>query len=118
MTTKTKDISAGELRFPVSVQKPVYTNDNAGGQGKPKWETKFEIYCKVEDKKSSEQYSDGSTGRVRGYSYFLFTSWWREDIEITDRLLFRGKLFNIRGINNIEQRNKFIEITSESGVEQ
>ncbi len=122
MTEKTKDYSAGEFRFVVEVQRPRYLNDdtgdNAGGQGEPVWETIFEINCKITDKTGRETYGDGTQGRIRTYQYFQFVSWWREGIETTDRLLFQNTPFNITGINNIELRNKFIEITAESGVEQ
>jgi head-tail adaptor len=55
---------------------------------------------------------------VRTFQSYAFSTWWRTDIQQTDRLSFQGNLFNIRAINNVELRNKFLVIVAESGVEQ
>jgi SPP1 family predicted phage head-tail adaptor len=115
---KTADITAGEFRFPVEVQRPSYTDDGSGGQNKT-WPTVIPVvFCAVENRQGSEPYGDKDKGRIRTFQTFSFTTWWRDDIQVTDRLLFQGTLFNIRRINNLDLRNKFLQIIADSGVEQ
>ncbi len=118
MSIKLKDILASEFRFSVMVQRATYKPDNSGGQGAAVWNDCLEIYCKVAPWKGREEYSDGSTGRIRTEQYWMFYSWFRSEIKETDRLLFQGKLYNIRSLDNVELRNKFLAISAESGVEQ
>jgi len=114
---KTPDYSGGEFRFPVVVQRPIYTPDDSGGQ-ETSWSDQFTIFCDIDNAGGSEPYGDGSTGRIRTQQTFNFTSWWRDDIQQTDRLAYNGLFWNIRQINNLNLRNKFIQIKAEAGVEQ
>jgi head-tail adaptor len=114
---KTADITAGEFRFLVTVQRPVNTPDGSGGFDVV-WSNVATFYAQITNEQGTEQYGDGSTGRVRTFQRFAFSTWWRTDIVQTDRLSYGGTLFNIRALNNIELRNKFLVIIAESGVEQ
>lgn len=117
MRAKTDDYTAGDLRQPVIVQRVTYTPDDSGGKTKV-WSDAFTIFCFVTNKSGSEQYSDGSTGRVRMVETWEFTTWWRTDMDVTQRLSWDGRLWNIRDIENIMGRNKFARISAEAGVEQ
>jgi SPP1 family predicted phage head-tail adaptor len=114
---KTADITAGEFRFLVTVQRPTNSPDGSGGFDVV-WNDVATFYAQITNEQGSETYGDGPTGRVRTFQRFSFSTWWRTDIQQTDRLSFQGNLFNIRAINNIELRNKFLQIVAESGVEQ
>ena len=117
MKIKTADITAGEFRFLVTVQRPTNTPDGSGGFDVV-WSDVATFYAQITDVQGDEQYGDSSTGRVRSFQRCAFSTWWRTDIQQTDRLLFQSTLFNIREIKNIELRNKFLVITADSGVEQ
>lgn len=117
MRAKTDDYTAGDLRQPVIVQSVVTTADGSGGQNKV-WSDAVTIFCFVSQKSGSEVYSDGSIGRVRAVDLWEFTTWWRTDLAVTQRLSWNGRLWNIRNIENIMNRNKFARITAEAGVEQ
>ncbi len=118
MTTKTKDFSAGEFRFPVVVQKNIAPPDNYGGQGKPEWvEAMPPVWCKIIDRGGSEGYGDGTTGRIRSTQGKTFVTWWNDDILTTHRLVWQNRAYNIGEVNNVEERNKFTEIVADTGVE-
>lgn len=117
MITKHKPISAGEFRHPVTIMRPFHTDDGAGGQNVV-WQEAGMIFCAVVDAGGSEPYSDSGSGRIRSQERYKFYTWWRDDLEQTDKLSFRGSDFNIREINNHNFNNKFMEITAETGVEQ
>ena len=109
---------AGDFRMPVTVQRPVYGDDGAGGQTTT-WTTHIAtVMCAVDNKQGSEPYSDKAFGRLRTFQKFLFTTWYGVDIVQTDRLLFQGVLYNIRAVNNLKLLNKFLQIEADAGVEQ
>lgn len=115
---KSPQYSAGDFRFPVTVQRSTSVDDGAGGQTVT-WANHIAIVmCAVENKKGSEPYGDKSEGRIRTFQKFIFTTWFGPDIVETDRLLFQSRLYNIRQVNNIKLLNKFLQIEADSGVEQ
>lgn len=115
MRSRTDDIVAGELRHPVVVMRATSADDGAGGQTLT-WSTLSTIFCFVDKKDGQEFVKDGS--RIRTFSKMMFVTWFGSDVLETDRLTFDGKWWNIRNIENIKMRNKFIRITAEAGVEQ
>lgn len=118
MIPETHAYTAGEMRFPASVERPIDEPDGAGGSS-TQWVVVIPIlWCHVEQVTGDEKYSDQSGGRVRTFKKQRFTTWWRDDIRTTDRIMFEGVLYNIRTIDNLMNRNKFMWIVAESGVEQ
>jgi len=114
---RTDDYTAGDLRQPVVVQRVTYTPDGSGGQDKT-WADFATIYCFVENKASDERFADGALGRIRTFERWEFTTWRRTDITVEDRLSWNGTLWNIRGVENVLSRNKFLRLIAEAGVEQ
>lgn len=117
MKRKTDDLTAGELRSLVTVQQSVETPDGEGGRAHT-WTDKFQAWFYAEQTSGGETYGDGASGRVRSVDSVRFLTWWRNDIATTDRLVLDGRPFNIRSINNLITRNKFLEVIAEAGVEQ
>lgn len=117
MRRKSDDYTAGELRSKIVVERPQYTPDDSGGRTKV-WVEHVTFYAFVEEKSSRERYADGSLGRLRSEELWEFTTWFRSDILVTDRLVWAGRYWNIRDVENILNRNKFTRITAEAGVEQ
>ena len=114
---KTTAWTAGDMRWPVDVERPNYVADGSGGQVTT-WAFSSTIRCAVEAPSGSEPYGDASTGRVRTFQSFRFATWYGADVLATDRLSFQGVYWNIRQINNIDLANKFLEIVADCGVEQ
>jgi SPP1 family predicted phage head-tail adaptor len=110
--------TAGEFRFPVAVERPIDTPDGAGGSSTAWVVTIPIIWCSVEEMTGDEQYGDKDKGRVRTFKKVRFTSWFRDDIKATDRLVLEGVLYNIRTVTNLLLRNKFVQIVADCGVEQ
>lgn len=117
MKDRSPPYTAGEFRFPVDVQRASSADDGSGGQNIV-WQTALTMMCAVENAQGDEAYSDKALGRVRAVQTFKFTTWWRDDVLVTDRLIFQGQQFNIRQVNNWLLRNKFLQLVAESGVEQ
>jgi head-tail adaptor len=118
MNPKTEPYSAADFRFPVEVKRPTETPDGSGGFNVV-WNTVIPVLmCAIENKTGREPYNDQGAGRIRTFQKFLFTTWWGHDIQQTDKLVHQGVQFNIRQVNNLHLRNKFMQIEAESGVEQ
>lgn len=110
--------SAGDFRMPVTVQRPSYSDDGAGGQTTVWNDHIVNLMVAVENKTGSEPYSDKGEGRVRTFQKFIFTTWWGYDVQQTDRIVFQGLNFNIRQVNNLKLLNKFLQIEADAGVAQ
>jgi SPP1 family predicted phage head-tail adaptor len=110
--------TAGEFRFPISVQRATSVSDDAGGAILTWSQYVALIWCAVEQQSGSEPYADSQAGRIRDKQTTRFTTWWRPDLLVTDRILYAGNLYNIRRLNNLNQLDKFLQITAEMGVEQ
>lgn len=118
MKKETDDYSAGEMRTLVTVQKPVYTDDGAGGKTIGSWVLVMKIYCYRQQKKSWEKYGDGSTGgRLITTDIWEFTTWYQSGVTTEHRLMIDGKQWNIRSVENLLDRNKYLRLTAEAGVE-
>lgn len=109
---------AGDFRFPINVDRPVYEDDGVGGQTIRWTRTITNLLCAVENKQGSEPYGDSASGRIRTFQKFVFTTWWGVDILQTDRITFDGVLYNIRQVNNLKLLSKFLQIEADAGVEQ
>lgn len=109
--------SAGDFRHPVIVQQEIDTNDGSGGQNAV-WSNYCTIYCEIEHTTATETSGDRFPGRVRTEELQTFRSWWRNDINTQMRFLYDGDYWNIRHIEDVNYRGKFLEIIAERGVEQ
>lgn len=117
MMKKTDPFTAGEFRSPVLIKRRVETPNSSGGQV-VSWEDRCTVYCHIENKTGSEPYGDSSSGRIRTFQKWVFTTWWRADIVQTDKIFYNNLYFNIRSTNNLLNRNKFLQIEADAGVEQ
>lgn len=109
--------TAGEFRSPIAIERPTSVPDGVGGQ-EVTWNPYLPVvWCFMENRMSKEDYGDSSTGRVRSFNKVNFVTWWRDDILVTDRIFYLGVYYNIRGVNNLLFRNKFLQMVAESGVE-
>jgi SPP1 family predicted phage head-tail adaptor len=54
--------------------------------------------------------------RIDSVSKHRATIRYRSDVKESDRMLVNGRIYNIRFINNIEQRNRWLELYLDGGV--
>lgn len=108
--------NAGKLKEPVLFERRTLTSDGAGGQteswatvgGAPAWAAVMPVG-------GSERYaSDRTEAIVRLRLVTRYTSALREN----DRVTIRGRVHNIRFIDNIEFADKWLQIDVDGGVAQ
>ena len=118
MIKKTPAYTAGEMRNVIEIQTPTDAPDGSGGVVRT-WATKIaELWCCAEEMSGGrERYNDKSEGRVREFRRMRFTTWFRDDITLEDRIVYNGKMMNISNDTNLVERRKFLELIAEAGVE-
>jgi SPP1 family predicted phage head-tail adaptor len=106
------DVTAGMLRHTVALERLTKTPDGAGGFVKA-WNSLASVKAYMKVSSGSEQFSQdrlNAVQRVRAYIRY------RSDLLPNDRLVFQGKNYQIRNINNLEFKNKYLELDLDSGV--
>jgi SPP1 family predicted phage head-tail adaptor len=108
------DMNAGKLREPVTFQRRTLTSDGAGGQTEA-WAAIAGVPTRahVRPVGGSERYtSDRTEAIVRLRLVTRYTNAIREG----DRVTIRNKVHNIRFLDNIEFKDKWLQIDVDGGV--
>jgi SPP1 family predicted phage head-tail adaptor len=108
------DMNAGKLREPVTFQRRTLTSDGAGGQTES-WAAIAGVPTRahVRPVSGSERYtSDRTEAIVRLRLVIRYTNAIREG----DRVTIRDKVHNIRFLDNIEFKDKWLQIDVDGGV--
>lgn len=108
------DFSSGKLKEPVTFQRKTLTSDGAGGMTQA-WAaiSNSPTRAYVVPVSGSERYaSDRVEATIRLRLVVRYTSILRE----SDRVQIRGKVHNIRFIDNIEYADKWLQIDVDGGV--
>lgn len=108
------DITAGMLKRRVSLQRKTDTPDGSGGVTVA-WTQYAQPYAMIKPKQGSEKLHADRLDAT-GLSTVLMR--YRSDVLESDKLVFRGKDYQIRSIVNIEEADRFLELTIERGVAQ
>jgi SPP1 family predicted phage head-tail adaptor len=116
MKNKTPEWSAGDFRSVLDLQVEDRTSDNAGGFNHS-FRSIGKVFANAMQSSGSEQFSDSIGARLLSFNGYTFTTWYRADIETVKRVIFDGKIFNIRSTFNIDDRRKFVSFYAECGVE-
>ena len=96
----------------VEVQTPTEGADGFGGYS-TSWATKDFIWCMVDDTGGSEPLSNG---RLETATSAVFTTQFRDDMSVLDRLILDGVTYNIRRGENVERKSRYVRLYGESGV--
>lgn len=108
------DFHSGKLKEPVTFERKTLTSDGAGGMTQT-WATINNVPSRafVVPVSGSERYaSDRVEATVRLRLVVRYTTGLRE----SDRVQIRGRVHNIRFIDNIEFANKWLQIDVDGGV--
>ena len=105
-------MSIGRMRFEVELQKPTNTRD-AGGGITESYTTLSNLYADIKQTRGSESLRQG---QVKEQTTHVFTIRYRRDIGTNYRILYDSDFYNIRNINNLDNRNRYLELECELGV--
>lgn len=103
---------ASRLRQRIMIQQPDNTADDAGGVTKS-WEDLAPVWAEVEPISASEVLQADS---LRSEVTHRVTIRYRDDVTNAMRILFEGRVFNIRAVTNLLERGILLELLAEEGV--
>jgi SPP1 family predicted phage head-tail adaptor len=102
------DPCASDLSHLVTVQRPSFADDGAGGSVVT-WADYDAIWCAVRLKSGSEPLY---RGRKETHADGLFTLRYRSDIREIDRLIHRGKVYAITDTEDIDRKHKWLVLSA------
>lgn len=104
--------NAGQLREPVEFQKLI-DFDVGGGATEQKFVEKFRARGHVKPLSGGERlYAERLDAQTRNRLVIRY----REDVTESDRVVIRGRAYQIRFIANVEFRNRWLEIDLDGGA--
>ena len=102
----------GELRERIKVERETLTQTDMGGQTVA-LTTVFEDWALVRPMRLAERSGDGQLTATAGYIFVIRN---QASVLPTDRILWNGEYYNIRGLRTRGIQANFIEIEAERGV--
>ena len=100
------------LRHKVALEKPVRVSDGAGGYTIT-WELVATLWAEIRRLRGNEAQAQG---KITASNAHLFTLRFRKDINEEMRFCYNARLFNIRSIHNVGEKNTSLEVYAEEGV--
>ena len=102
----------GRLRYKVDLQKATDTADGAGGRSQA-YSNIAQIYADIRPQSGGEQYRQGKVQDKTTHNIFVR---YRADISTAYRIKYESRLFNIRQIINVDERDRFLKLVCDEGV--
>tara|TARA_R110000868_G_scaffold12110_7_gene58721 strand:- start:14429 stop:14752 length:324 start_codon:yes stop_codon:yes gene_type:complete len=104
--------AAGQLRERVTIERPMRVSDGTGGES-VSWAELGEVWAQVVSLTGSEV-TQAERDEARGR--FTVTIRHREDVSAAMRLVWRGKVLNIRSLRDPDGRRRWLAVSAEGGV--
>ena len=108
------DLYAGKLIHKITIERETAVPDGYGGSTDT-WSTHKSLKAFIKPISGRERLHSQRLEASMSHKVFIRFS---GDIIASDRVNYNGRFFQIRAIVNIEERNKWIELTCEEGVAQ
>ena len=102
----------GNLRYKVDLQGPTRTADGAGGYTEA-FTTKAQLYADIRPQNALESYRQG---QLQEKVTHKITIRYRSDINASYKIVYESRTFHIKGIKNMRERDRFLELLCEEGV--
>ena len=106
------DMYRGKLRHTIQLQSKTRTSDGMGGFS-TEWATYATVKAFVETKPGKEVVI---ADRLDASQVIRATIRYRDSVNETDRVIYKGKAHNIRSVSNIEGQDKWLLLDMERGV--
>ena len=106
------DFSAGILREPVEFQRQ-QKSDIGGGASEVSYVTRCNVRASFRSLSGGERFY---ANRLDATTKKRIVLRYRSDIVDSDRVIVRGRMYQIRFIDNVELRNKWLIIDLDGGV--
>lgn len=105
---------AGDLRHEVVFQTPVTITDGGGGQSTT-WVDYLRARVQITPTKATETTVNGN---VQDRTSFRITMRFAPGLNAQMRIIYGTRVFNIRGVRNLDERSRWLELFADEGVPQ
>ena len=102
----------GKMRYPMKLQSATRTTD-AGGGSAESWSTVATIYADIKPINAEESYRQGVIQESVTHDVYVR---FRAGLSTSNRLLYESRVFNIKGVLNIDERDRFMKLSCKEGV--
>lgn len=102
----------GPLRHRLLIQAETTTPDDYGDRAKG-WTDVCTLWC---DAQPTTGFEKESLGAPRGVQRFTFTTRYYPGITAAHRCVFRGTIFDITSVVDVDSRRRTLEITAQAGL--
>lgn len=103
--------SIGRLRYKVELQSATNTSDGAGGFSQT-YSTIANLFADIRPTNGDESYRQGKVQEKLTHKIYIRH---RNDIKTDYKILYDQRTFNIKSIINIDERDRFLELTCSEG---
>ena len=107
--------NAQELNQRILVQEFTFTQDPITGAAIESWDDKFEVFAKAEGMVGQERFVANQT---LFQDPVKFTVRYRDDIKAGDRVVWRGKNYDVQSIVDIKGKRRELLLYTEGGISQ
>ena len=104
--------SIGKMRHQVEIQRPVNTTDTGGGSART-WATVSTRWANIKPVSGVETYRQGQVQEALTHEIMIRHT---SDIGTNYRVKYGTRVFNIKHLRNIDERNRFIIMKCDEGV--
>lgn len=108
------ELYAGKLIHSIIIERSIKTPNDSGGQNIT-WSTHKSIRAFIKPKSGTERVRGMQLESPLSHSIFIR---YTDSILTTDRVKFKGRYMQIRAVINIEERDRWLELSCQEGVAQ
>lgn len=102
------EIKPGELRHRVTVKEKTQTGTGTRGEPLVTWPDRFERWAKVETLSGRKA---EIARQLVAQATHLITLRWNGDVTVNDRVIFKGRTFNVGHLADVDERRIRLELT-------
>ncbi|WP_434642754.1 phage head closure protein [Thermoanaerobacterium thermosaccharolyticum] len=99
-------MNAGKLRHRATIQQLVSTDDGAGGSIET-WQDIVTVWAAIEPLRGNERYT---AQQVQSTLSHKVTIRYREGIKPQMRLTYKGRVFEVESVIDVEERHQWLEL--------
>lgn len=108
------DVENGKLRHRVRIEKPTRIQDQMTGEIRDQWAVIATVWAQIAPL-SVREYITASAGQSEITARVLTR--WRDDVDATCRLVYKGKYYNIHGVlADNKSGTEYLNLTVSEGV--
>jgi len=104
--------SIGKMRYRVKVERSTNTRDAGGGISQA-FSPTTTIYANIMPKSANSSYRQGMVQEKVTHEVTLR---YMENIDTNSIIVFGSRRFNVRGIINVDERDRFLKLQCEEGI--